>query len=191
MEHPAVEITVLDILELAQSLRQEKLSIESEMNDYFRLQLKLNENSFEAIKYAWILSVHRQNLNSLILSKPENRPSMCCQRATHLENVEFIEAYKDETIKSHHLPLYVDFFRCIHQSPRLLAQCLTLADELPVLCPTFGSNKSEQMIQISQIISSSIYGNSIHGRDVEMMLRLLDRLLELKNRFYRRPTSSP
>lgn len=179
MEH-SNEISVLDILELAQSLRQEKLSIESEMNDYFRLQMKLGENSFEAIKHAWILSVHRQNLNSLIVSKPENRPSMCCQRATQLESVEFIDAYKDQAIKSQYLPLYVDFLRCIHQSPYLLAQCLALADDLPILCSNLQSSKSEQMSQISQIISSGIYGNSIHGRDVEMMLKLLDKLLELK-----------
>lgn len=179
MEH-SNEISILDILELAQSLRQEKLSIESEMSDYFRLQMKLSENSFEAIKHAWILSVHRQNLNSLIVSKPENRPSMCCQRATQLENVEFVDAYKDQAIKSHHLPLYVDFLRCIHQSPQLLAQCLALADDLPILCPNLQSSKTEQMSQISQIISSGIYGNSIHGRDVEMILKLLDKLLSLK-----------
>lgn len=174
------EISILDILELAHSLRQEKLSIEAEMNDYFRLQVKLNENSFEAIKHAWILVTHRQNLNSLIISTPENRPSLCCQRATQLERVKFIDAYKDQSVKSHHLPLYIDFLRCVHQSPQLMARCLSLADDLQVLAPNLSSSKAEQMSQITQIIAAGVYGNSIHGRDVEMMLKLLDKLLELK-----------
>lgn len=173
-------IAVLDILELAHNLRQEKLSIEAEMNDYFRLQVMLNENSFEAIKHAWILAVHRQNLNSLIISTPENRPSLCCQRATQLENVYFIDAYKDQIVKSQHLPLYVDFLRVVHQSPQLLAQCLAVADEMPTFSLNTTSSKSEQISQVAQVISAGIYGNSIHGRDVEMMLKLLDKLLYLK-----------
>lgn len=180
MEDNPNEISILDILELAHSLRQEKLSIETEMNDYFRLQMKLNENSFEAIKIAWISSLHRQNLNSLILSKPENRPSLCCQRATLLENVEFIEAHKDPAVKYQNLPQYIDFLRFIHQSPQLLAHCLAIADDLPMIGSSYASAKAEQMNQIAQIISAGLYGNSIHGRDVEMMLKLLEKLLELK-----------
>lgn len=180
MEENPNEISILDILELGHSLRQEKLSIETEMNDYFRLQMKLNENSFEAIKIAWISSLHRQNLNSLILSKPENRPSLCCQRATLLENVEFIEAHKDPLIKYQNLPHYIDVLRFIHQSPLLLAQCLALADDLHAIGSSAPSAKSEQMNQVAQIISAGLYGNSIHGKDVEMMLKLLEKLLELK-----------
>lgn len=180
MEENPNEISILDILELAHSLRQEKLSIETEMNDYFRLQVKLNENSFEAIKIAWISSLHRQNLNSLILSKPENRPSLCCQRATLLESVEFIEAHKDPAVKYQVLSQYVDFLRFIHQSPHLLAHCLAAADDLLMIGSSPASAKAEQMHQIAQILSAGLYGNSIHGKDVEMMLKLLEKLLELK-----------
>lgn len=180
MEDNPNEISILDILELAHSLRQEKLSIETEMNDYFRLQMKLNENSFEAIKIAWITSLHRQNLNSLILSKPENRPSLCCQRATLLENIEFIEPHKDPAVKYQHLSQYIELLRFIHQSPHLLAQCLATADDLHYIGSSYASAKAEQMNQIAQIISAGLYGNSIHGKDVEMMLKLLEKLLELK-----------
>lgn len=180
MEENPNEISILDILELAHNLRQEKLSIENEMNDYFRLQSKLNENSFEAIKIAWISSLHRQNLNSLILSKPENRPSLCCQRATLLENVEFVEAHKDPAVKYQHLSQHIDFLRFIHQSPQLLAHCLAVGDDLTAIGLSPASSKPEQMNQIAQIISAGLYGNSIHGKDVEMMLKLLEKLLELK-----------
>lgn len=180
MEENSSEITILDILELAHSLRQEKLSIETEMNDYFRLQMKLNENSFSAFKTAWITSLHRQNLHSLIMSKPENRPAMCCQRATQLEYTEFLEAHKDPCIKYQHLPQYVDLLRLLHQSPQILAICLNLADEMPSIGSSSTTSKSEQMHQIAQIVSAGLYGNCIHGKDVEMMLRLLERLLQLK-----------
>ena len=180
MEENPNEISILDILELGHNLRQEKLSIETEMNDYFRLQMKLNENSFEAIKIAWISSLHRQNLNSLILSKPENRPSLCCQRAMMLENVEFIEAHKDPAVKYQVLPQYIDFLRFLHQSPHLIAHCLAIADDLPMIGTSYASAKAEQMNQVAQIISAGLYGNSIHGKDVEMMLKLLEKLLQLK-----------
>lgn len=180
MEENPNEISILDILELAHSLRQEKLSIETEMNDYFRLQMKLSENSFEAIKIAWISSLHRQNLNSLILSKPENRPSLCCQRATLLENVEFVEAHKDPAVKYQNLPQYIDLLRFIHQSPTVIAKCLATADELANIGASTAAMKAEQMNQIAQIISAGLYGNAIHGKDVEMMLKLLEKLLELK-----------
>ncbi|CRK97182.1 CLUMA_CG010579, isoform A [Clunio marinus] len=124
------------------------------MNDYFRLQMKLNENSFEAIKIAFVSSLHRQNLNSLILSKPENRPSLCCQRAMLLENVEFIEAYKDPAVKYQNLPQYIDLLRFIHQAPHLLAHCLSVADDLP--STGVGSSKADQMNQITQIISAGL-----------------------------------
>lgn len=180
MEENSIEITILDILELAHSLRQEKLSIETEMNDYFRLQMKLNENSFLAFKTAWITSLHRQNLHTLIMSKPENRPAMCCQRATQLEYTEFVEAHKDPSVKYQHLPQYVDLLRLLHQSPQILARCLALVDEMPSIGSSSTSAKSDQMHQIAQIVSAGLYGNCIHGKDVEMMLRLLERLLQLK-----------
>lgn len=162
------------------SLRQEKLSIETEMNEYFMLQNRLSENSVEAIKEAWILQNHRKNLNSLIISKPENRPSQCSQRAIQLENIEFVEAYKDPSVRCQYLPLYIDFLRFIHQSPQLIASCLAVADELTTLGNFQTTTKAEQMNQVSQIISAGLYGNSIHGKDVEMMLKLLDKLLEVK-----------
>lgn len=180
MEENSTDISILDILELAHSLRQEKLSIETEMNDYFRLQMKLNENSFSAFKTAWISSLHRQNLHALIISKPENRPSMCCQRATQLEYTEFIEAHKEPTIKYQNLPQYIDFLQKLHQSPTILAKCLAIADDLQSLGSSSPSAKSDQMHQIAQIVAAGLYGNCIHGRDVEMMLKLLERLLQLK-----------
>lgn len=180
MEENPNEISILDILELGHNLRQEKLSIETEMNDYFRLQMKLNENSFEAIRMAWVSSHGFQNLNSLILSKPENRPSLCCQRATMLESVQFVEAHKDPAVKYQNLPHYIDLLCFIHQSPQLLAQCLAVCDDLPSIGSSSASVKAEQMNVIAQIISADLYGNSIHGKDVEMMLKLLERLLELK-----------
>lgn len=47
MENPN-EITILDVLELAHSLRQEQLSIANERNSYIKLNESLQENSANA-----------------------------------------------------------------------------------------------------------------------------------------------
>lgn len=179
MDNPN-EISILDILELSHSLRQEKLSIENEKSNYIRLTENLSENSSEAIRIAWICAEQRQNLNSLILSNPDSRPSSCCQRANLLENIKFIDAFKDPAVKYHHLLQYIELFRYLHQSPHLLAQCLSAADELPLALGSTASSKADQMNNIVQIISVGLYGNAIHGKDVEMILKLLEKLLELQ-----------
>ncbi|CAO1411751.1 unnamed protein product [Diamesa serratosioi] len=179
MDNPN-EISILDILELSHSLRQEKLSIENEKSNYIRLTENLSENSSEAIRIAWICAGQRQNLNSLILSNPDSRPSSCCQRANLLENIKFIDAYKDPAVKYQHLLQYIELFRFLHQSPHLLAQCLSAADELPLALGSTATTKADQMNTIVQIISVGLYGNAIHGKDVEMILKLLEKLLELQ-----------
>lgn len=48
---------------------------------------------------AWICAQHWQNLRSLIVSRPETGPSLCCHRANKLENVKFVNAYKAKNLK--------------------------------------------------------------------------------------------
>lgn len=136
---------------------------------------------------AWICAQQRQNLNNLISSKPENRPSWCCQKANLLENIRFVDAYKDNQIQYQHLTKYIQLFNYLHQNPLLLAQCLAIADELPTLGILTTLSKTEQINIIVQTISAGLYGNSIHGKDVEMMLKLLEKLLELQIEGYEVP----
>lgn len=51
------------------------------------------------LQLAWICAQQRQNLNSLILSRPDTGPSVCCQKANLLENTKFVDAHKAKGIK--------------------------------------------------------------------------------------------
>ncbi len=51
------------------------------------------------LQLAWICAQQRQNLNSLILSRPDTGPSACCQKANLLENTKFVDAHKAKGIK--------------------------------------------------------------------------------------------
>lgn len=48
---------------------------------------------------AWICSQQRQNLNSLIISRPDTGPTECCHKANTLENTRFVEAHKAKGVK--------------------------------------------------------------------------------------------
>lgn len=48
---------------------------------------------------AWICSQQRQNLNNLIISRPDTGPAACCQKANVLENTKFIDAHKAKGLK--------------------------------------------------------------------------------------------
>lgn len=62
------------------------------MNNFFFLLRSLTQ-------LAWICAQQRQNLNSLILSRPDTGPSVCCQKANLLENTKFVDAHKAKGIK--------------------------------------------------------------------------------------------
>lgn len=107
---------------------------------------------------AWICAQQRQNLNNLILAKPDSRPSSCCLKAIRLENVKFVDAY-NSSLKYEHLPQYIELLNFLHQSPQLLAQCLAVADDLPSLrLPNSNASKSEQIDSIVQV------DNILHSR---------------------------
>lgn len=69
---------------------------------HFRLYFCLVNFFFisnELFQLAWICAQQRQNLNSLILSRPDTGPSVCCQKANSLENTKFVDAHKAKGIK--------------------------------------------------------------------------------------------
>lgn len=51
------------------------------------------------LQLAWICSQQRQNLNSLIISRRDTGPALCCHRANTLENTSFVEAHKAKGLK--------------------------------------------------------------------------------------------
>lgn len=181
--------TLLDIIDLAHSLRQEQLFISHEQTSFVNLNEKLNRNSLNLSQLAWICAQQKQNLNNLIISRPETGPSSCCQRANILENTKFVDAYRAKNLKYPHVLAYIALFNYLHGSPYLLGQCLAIGDRLNHL-------SSYQMNTIIQTITNGLYGNGINSKDVEMLLKLLQELIEIQivvsdnPRRMLRPTSS-
>lgn len=109
------------------------------------------------------------------MSKPVTGPSMCCQNANALENVKFVSAYKAKGIKYQHVLAYTNLFNYLHNSPYHLAQCLGIGDHLARSAMT-----SDQTFTITQVIVSGLYGNAIHSKDIEMLLKLLKELIDIE-----------
>lgn len=67
----------------------------------FHLKLKIHFNCIllSIKQLAWICSQQRQNLNSLIISRPDTGPTECCHKANTLENTRFVEAHKAKNVK--------------------------------------------------------------------------------------------
>lgn len=151
---------------------------------------------------AWICSQQRQNLNSLIISRPDAGPSECCHKANTLENTRFVEAHKAKGVKyevncvkisnanitlaklnrsyfNHfhfnwqHVLAYNELLNFLHHSPYLLAQSLSVGDNLEQI-------SSDQMNSVVRTIATGLYGNVILSKDVDMVLRLLRDLIEIQ-----------
>ncbi|KAG4079273.1 hypothetical protein HA402_006996 [Bradysia odoriphaga] len=169
----ASEGNLLEIIDLAHSLRQEHLYISNEQNTFLSLNDTLIKNSSNVAQLAWICAQQRQNLNSLILSRPDTGPSVCCQKANSLENTKFVDAHKAKGLKYQHVLAYIELFNFLHRSPYLLAQSLAIGDRL-------GRTTSDNMNSIVHTIATGLYGNAILSKDVDMVLRLLRELIEIQ-----------
>uniref|UniRef100_A0A1B0DQU9 Uncharacterized protein n=1 Tax=Phlebotomus papatasi TaxID=29031 RepID=A0A1B0DQU9_PHLPP len=172
---PSAGGNLLEVIDLAHSLRQEQLFISKEQNSFVLLSETLQENASEVSELAWICAQHRRNLSDLIVSKPETGPAMCCQKANALENVKFVSAYKAKGLKYQHVLAYTNLFNYLHGSPNLLAQCLATGDQL-----SRNVLSSDQTITITQAIVSGLYGNAIHSKDIELLLKLLKELIDIE-----------
>lgn len=164
---------LLEIIDLAHSLRQEHLYITNEQKMFRTLNATLQANSANVAQLAWICAQQRQNLNSLIVSRADTGPSVCCHRANQLANTKFIDAHKARGVKYQHVLSYIELFNFLHRSPYLLAQSLTVADR-------DGRLSAQHMGSVVHTIVSGLYGNAILSKDVDMLLRLLRELIEIQ-----------
>lgn len=96
---PENEGNLLEVMDLARTLRQEQLFIQSEKSAFRNLNDQLTRNSALVCQLAWICAQQRQNLSDLITSRPESGPRVCCQRSNRLENTKFVEAFKAKALK--------------------------------------------------------------------------------------------
>lgn len=90
---------LLEIIDLAHSLRQEHLFIVNEQETFNALTETLNDNSAKVAQLAWICAQQRENLNALVVSRPDAGPSSCCYRSNSLESTRFVEAHKAKSLE--------------------------------------------------------------------------------------------
>lgn len=72
-----------------------------------------------------------------------------------------------------HVLAYNELFNFLHRSPYLLAQSLTIGDNIKEIT-------NNEMLSVIHTISTGLYGNAILSKDVDMVLRLLRDLIEIQ-----------
>ncbi|XP_076353746.1 GTPase activating protein and VPS9 domains 1 isoform X3 [Tachypleus tridentatus] len=157
----------MELLDLARHLRQEHLFVTAE-----RQQLQnLNEKVLNAVEHlyhvAWIARQQRVNLDNLILSRPDAHPAACCQQASALENVNFIDSYR---VLAGHDNAYAEFLQQFREDPKLIATCLMTGEKQ-------GVDTIQSMVGI---VMSAIYGSCILPEDEIFVLKLLRELMVLQ-----------
>ncbi|XP_075157188.1 GTPase activating protein and VPS9 domains 1 [Haematobia irritans] len=165
------EGNLLEIMDLARTLRQEQLFIQQEQATFLQLTEALSENSSSITKLAYICAQQRRNLNDLIVSRPELGPSLCCRRANNYEKSNFIDSKK--VLNYEHAIAYEELFNYLYKSPFILAVSLATGDSIAEISPA-------HMNSVIQTISTGIFGNAINSKDVEMILKLLRELIEIQ-----------
>ncbi|KAI1290103.1 GTPase-activating protein and VPS9 domain-containing protein 1 [Halotydeus destructor] len=152
----------MNLLELAHHLRQEHLFILSEKQQIQRLNSKILSSTERLCHLSWIIRQQKANLESL-LSRGEVDPAMCCFLASAYENVTFVESYKKLGPND---SAYSALLGHLRKHPTLLAQCLNLVQA------------SHDMHTLSQVVTTSLYGECLVMEDKFFMLTLLKELID-------------
>ncbi len=156
-----------DLLELSRHLKQERLYVSSEREQLQNLNDDVMKTAEQLYHLAWVMRQQKLTLDQLILGEKEATPEVCCRRANNLENVNFVDGYKN---LSYHESKIGDFLKQLRENPRLVALCLVLAEK----------NNTEVMQKLSRVVVSSLFGNTVMQEDQAMVLQLLKELIELQ-----------
>lgn len=68
---------------------------------------------------------------------------------------------------------YIELFNHLYRSPYVVAKCLSAADGIAKIT-------QEQLSVVVSFISTGLYGNGMHSKDIEMLLKLLRDLIEIQ-----------
>ncbi|XP_013144515.1 PREDICTED: GTPase-activating protein and VPS9 domain-containing protein 1 isoform X2 [Papilio polytes] len=126
----------MNIAELANQLRREKIFINSERQLLQNLNEEVEKTVQELLQAAWICSMQRQNLTNLISSRCEAESIAACQRASLLESTVFIDAYK--VLRYKEATALGELLGWLRDTPHLVALSLMLGeDHMPQSLPSF------------------------------------------------------
>ncbi|KAM3957015.1 GTPase activating protein and VPS9 domains 1 [Aphomia sociella] len=125
----------LNIAELANQLRREKIFINSERQLLQSLNEEVERKALELLQASWICSQQRQNLTNLITSRCESDSIAACQRTSLLDRTTFIDVYK--VLKYKEANALGELLGWLRDSPHLVALCLLLdEDHIPPSLPS-------------------------------------------------------
>ncbi|XP_032515524.2 receptor-mediated endocytosis protein 6 homolog isoform X2 [Danaus plexippus] len=162
MMQPTSE-SCMNIAELANQLRREKIFINSERQLIQNLNEEVEKTVLELLQAAWICSQQRQNLNNLISSRSEAESVAACQKASLLENTTFIDAQK--VLKYKEVQALGELLGWLRNTPNLMALCLILGeDHMPLSLPSS--------------LAAGLYGSCRSPSDRTRMLAVLRSLIK-------------
>ncbi|XP_077987219.1 GTPase-activating protein and VPS9 domain-containing protein 1-like [Glandiceps talaboti] len=153
------------LVDLAKHLKEEKLFVASEKAQLQRLNEEVTLTAERLYHVSWISRQQRQNLDSLVLGAADITAAACCYRANALENVNFVDAYKNI---GYHDSAYGDFLKSLRESPRLVAYCLTQGEKMNL-------EGTQDMVKV---IMSAVYGNCVMQEDERFVLLVLQSMIE-------------
>ncbi|XP_052737207.1 receptor-mediated endocytosis protein 6 homolog [Bicyclus anynana] len=167
----------MNIAELANQLRREKIFINSERQLIQNLNEELEKSVLELLQTAWICSQQRQNLTNLITSRCEAESVAACQRASILEGTTFIDAHK--VLKYKEAQALGDLLGWLRDTPHLIALCLMLGeDHMPASLPSslvaglYGSCRSPaDRTRLLTVIRSLIKHQMVTSSDPRKLIR--------------------
>ncbi|XP_047525386.1 receptor-mediated endocytosis protein 6 homolog [Pieris napi] len=153
----------MNIAELANQLRREKIFINSERQLLQNLNEELEKSALELLQQSWICSQQRQNLTNLITSRCEADSVAACQRASLLEGTTFIDVFK--VLKYKEALTLGELLGWLRDTPHLMALCLMLGeDQMPASLPS--------------LLVSGLYGSCRSGPDRTRFLAVVRSLIK-------------
>nr|XP_039270572.1 GTPase-activating protein and VPS9 domain-containing protein 1-like isoform X1 [Styela clava] len=155
------------LLELARRLRQERLFVRSEQEAIYQLNKQIRQRSEQLSHVFWTTRQHHLNLNHFITNSSHGTPANCSQRSSHLENVRFVDGYKELGYQE---SMYGNFLQTFRSNPTLTAACLAYGEKLSL----------DSTLQVVQTVVLGLYGNSIISGDHRHLLELMETLLLLQ-----------
>lgn len=132
---------------------------------FFPLQvIKAAENLYHL---SWIARQQRLTLDNLLKSHTDSHLAYSCNRSNLLENVNFIDSYKQLGVNDNS---YSEFLQQFRENPKIVASCLNYGEKIDL----------GAMHNVVNIIMAAIYGNCILPEDEVHVLILLRELMSLQ-----------
>ena len=157
----------LDLIELSQKLKQEKLFIDCERQQLQQLNNEVGKTSESLYCLSWITRQQKANLNDLIFASHDATPVSCCKKANSLESVTFVDAYK---VLTYHESKIGDTLKLLRSKPRLVAEVLLHAE----------GQSQGQLLMVAGAVMSGVYGNVIMPEDEALVLQVTYLFTKLK-----------